>query len=187
MTPVNSTQGRVTVRARIYTGRSKQTGLTLIEVLIALVLGLLALYGVFSLYQSGTTTANNQGELENVTSLITSIRTLKTASGYGASGTNLLPVLINSGGVPGTMSVSGNAVTNVWNGAVTAVSTGAGFTLTYADVPKANCNVLATKSPTGRSLSVSINGGSAISGEVSSTAANAGCSTDANTLAWSGR
>ncbi len=187
MTPLKSTQGRVTVRARPLTGRYKQQGLNLVEVAIALFLGLLVLLGVYGLYQNANNTASNQSELENVTSLITSIRTLRTASGYGASGTNLIPVLINSGGIPGSMSVSGTTVTNSWSGAVTAVSTGAGFTLTYGDVPKPNCNTLATKAPNARTMSLSINGGTAISGEVSSTAANSGCSADANTLAWSGR
>jgi len=185
MTLLNSVQERAAVRAQSMSVLRKQRGLTFLEVLVALAIGLILVVGISAMWTKGTNTANTQVEMENVQSLITSLRGLRTASGYGASGTNLMPALINSGGVPDSMNKSGTTLSNSWGGSITAVSTGTGFTLTYADVPKANCNQIATKSPS--NMSLSLNSGTAITGEVTTAAATAGCSADTNTLAWSGR
>lgn len=186
MTPVNSHQERVTVRARQLNGRYKQQGLTFPELLIAIAIGIIFLMNVPSMFSKGSVVANNSVENDNIQSLITSIRGLRTSSGYGASGTDLMPSLLNSGGVPESMTKpTTTTLANTWGGSITAVSTGTGYTLTYSGVPRANCVQLAIRTPS--NLSLSINSGSAITGEVTTAAANSGCSNDSNSLAWSGR
>ncbi|WLI52193.1 type 4 pilus major pilin [Pseudomonas sp. FP833] len=77
-------------------------------------------------------------EQSNITSIIANTKKLKGSSGYGASGTNLVPSLIAIDGT-GSMGVSGSTLTNQWNGAVTLVSAGMSFTITENNVPKAAC------------------------------------------------
>lgn len=167
--------------------KSRQRGIGVIELMVILFVGVLIIIAGMAWWTKLTNTQTNQAELENVTSLVASVRMLKTASGYGASGTNLIPVLINGAGVPDSMQKTSSAVYNSWGGAVTAVSTGMGYTLTYAGVPAANCSFLASKAINSSSQSLSMNGGTAITGEVTAAAADSGCSSSSNTLAWSGR
>lgn len=165
-----------------------QHGAGAIELLVFLFVSILVVVAGVAWWNSLTSRANNQGELENIASLMTSVRSLKTASGYGPTGGNLVPVLTNGGGIPETMQLSGTSVFNVWGGAVTVASTGTGYTLTYAGVPAAACIFLAAKAPNSGGLSsLKINGGQALVGEVSAVNASAGCTTDSNTLAWSSR
>jgi len=175
--------GHTAVRAT----KDKQRGASAIELVVYLFVAMLILIAAMVWFNKLTTNANNQGELENVTSLLASTRTLKTSSGYGAANTNLLPVLVKAEAVPDSMQKSGNTVFNVWGGAVTVVSTGTGYTLTYAGVPASNCTFLAAKSPKSTTSSLSINGGAGSTAEVTSTAADTACSAATNTLAWSGR
>lgn len=166
---------------------SKQGGFGALEVMIAIAVGIFAIIGAINWYSKLTNTSNNNEELQNVSSLITNTRQLKTQSGYGPTGTNLIPVLIAGEGIPETMQKSGSTVSNLWGGAVTNVSTGSGYNMTYAGVPDSNCIFLATKSTNSNSLTIRINGGTAITGEVTSIAATSACTSGSNTLSWSGR
>lgn len=165
----------------------KQGGFGALEVMIAIVVGLFAIIGAIAWYSKLTNTSNNNEELQNISSIITNTRQLKTQSGYGPTGTNLIPVLIAGEGIPENMQKSGGTVSNVWGGAVTNVSTGTGYTMTYAGVPDSNCIFLASKSANSNSMSVRINGGTAITGEVTAIAATSACTSGTNTLSWSGR
>lgn len=166
----------------------KQGGFGALEVMIAIFVGIFAVIGAIAWNSKLTNTANNNDELQNVSSLITNTRQMKTQSGYGTSGTNLIPVLLAADGIPENMQKTGTTVFNVWGGAVTNVSTGTGYTLTYAGVPDSNCIFLASKSANSEALSVKINGGTAIVGEVTSIAATAACTAGTtNTVSWSGR
>ncbi|MEE9681879.1 type 4 pilus major pilin [Pseudomonas moraviensis] len=165
----------------------KQGGFGALEVMIAIAVGIFAIIGAIAWYSKLTNTSNNNEELQNVSSLITNTRQLKTQSGYGPTGTNLIPVLIAGEGIPENMQKSGSTVSNLWGGAVTNVSTGSGYNMTYAGVPDSNCIFLATKSANSNSLTIRINGGTAITGEVTSIAATSACTSGTNTLSWSGR
>lgn len=165
----------------------KQGGFGALEVMIAIFVGIFAVIGAIAWNSKLTNTANNNDELQNVSSLITNTRQLKTQSGYGATGTDLIPVLLSGDGIPENMQKSGTAVFNVWGGAVTNISTGTGYTLSYAAVPDANCIFLASKSANSNAQTVRINGGSAIVGEVTAIAASAACTGGTNSLTWSGR
>lgn len=164
---------------------TKQLGFGALEVMIALLVGALAIVGAIGWYQKLMSSNNNQDELSNVTSIITNTRNLRTTSGYGTSGTNLLPALNKAGGIPDAMSVSSsNVVSNAWGGTVTVTSNGTWFTVSYNGVPDENCVFLATKGAISKTIQTSINGGSTITGEVTAAQANSGCSTDSNTISW---
>ena len=109
------------------TSRPTQGGFVSIEMIIVLIiiaigvgLGLAAAAGMFS-------SSNANEEQRNISVIAANARALKTSSGYGSSGTNLIPSLIAINGVPKNMSVSSGVVYNVYGGSVTVSSTGMGF------------------------------------------------------------
>lgn len=122
-------------------------------------------------------------EQSNVSSLIANTKKLKGSTGYGASGQNLVPSLINIEGT-GSMGISGTSLVNQWNGSVTVVSNGMTFTITEANVPKSGCITLATKVAKDKQTSTVINGGTATTGEILASSASTSCSNDANSIAW---
>ncbi|MNJ56865.1 hypothetical protein D3C77_524290 [compost metagenome] len=134
----------------------------------------------FTLFNKQT----NNGEQSNVTNLVVNMRALKGGQGYGASGTNLIPQLVATDGIPDGMTISGGAIFNSWNGAVTLASTGPAFVLTYNNVPKDSCVSMATKVAKTRAYQTKINSGGVVIGEVDSATATTQCSTDTNTIAW---
>lgn len=122
-------------------------------------------------------------EQSNITSIIANTKKLKGSSGYGTSGTNLVPSLIAIDGT-GSMGVSGTTLTNQWNGAVTLVSSGMTFTITENNVPKSACVTLATKISKDKQTTTSINGAAAVSGEILGASATMSCSNDSNSISW---
>lgn len=163
-----------------------QNGFGALEVMIALMIGAIVIIGAVVWYPKLTNNSNNGNELENVSSLLTNTRQLKTASGYGAANTDLIPTLLNGGGIPDNMQKSGGAVFNSWDGAVTIKSTGTGYTLTYSGLPPQNCIFLATKASNSSTVTTSINGGAATPGEITAVTASAACSGATNTVTWAG-
>ena len=146
--------------------------------LITIALGFIAWIGYKMLGSSDAAV-----EQSNITTIITNAKKLKGSSGYGTSGTNLVPSLIAIDGT-GSMGVSGTTLTNQWNGAVTLVSNGMTFTITEANVPKSGCITLATKVAKDKQTSTVINGGTATTGEILASSASTSCSNDANSIAW---
>ncbi|WP_158547280.1 MULTISPECIES: type 4 pilus major pilin [unclassified Pseudomonas] len=165
----------------------KQRGASGIEMVVVIFVGLLILLAGMVWWPKLTGSQKNSSELENITTIQTNILTLKTASGFGPSGSNLIPSLITSDGIPTSMQKTSTTVFNSWGGAVTAVSTGMGYTNSVAAVPDSSCIFLATKVALTNAMTLKINGGSALSGEVDSITATSACNAGSNTLAWSGR
>jgi prepilin-type N-terminal cleavage/methylation domain-containing protein len=160
-------------------------GYTLIEFMIVVALiatATLAVLGYKSLAKDDSDTAS---ETQNVAVLVTKMPKLKVSGSYGKAGEDLLKPLVALGGIPTTMSVSGDTVTNAWGGAVTIRSTGAGYTLEYKKIPQSACISMAIGIAAGSaSVSTKINGGTPITGAVTATAATAGCTGAENSLAW---
>lgn len=146
--------------------------------LITIALGFIAWIGYKMLGSSDAAV-----EQSNITTIITNAKKLKGSSGYGTSGTNLVPSLIAIDGT-GSMGVSGTTLTNQWNGAVTLVSNGMTFTLSESNVPKAACITLTTKIAKDKQTTTAINGGSATSGEILPAVATTGCSNEMNSISW---
>ncbi|MGK6474977.1 type 4 pilus major pilin [Pseudomonas aeruginosa] len=165
------------------TSRPTQGGFVSIEMIIVLIiiaigvgLGLAAAAGMFS-------SSNANEEQRNISVIAANARALKTSSGYGSSGTNLIPSLIAINGVPKNMSVSSGVVYNL-AGSVTVSSTGMGFSITTSKLPQDACITLATKIAKNTFEQTKINSGSAITGEVTTAAATQACSSDSNSITW---
>lgn len=167
--------------------KARQAGFGALEVMIALIIGSLVIIGAVRWYQDLDTKSKNSDELTNLSSLTTNIRQMRTASGYGTSGTNLVPVLSNAGGIPDTMEYASNVLYNAWGGAVSVLSNGQTFTITYNGLPAENCIFLASKAGSSSSQQTRINSGTAITGEVTAIQASSGCNTDSNSVAWTVR
>jgi len=161
--------------------RVKQLGFTLIEVMIVLVIAL-GIYGIASgKIASALGWSSDTEEDGNISQLYSNAKALKTASGYGASGTNLVLSLISAKGIPGNMTVTSNVPYNDWGGAVTVVSTGQGFTIGYSDVPQDACIKIATKANKGGTFaSVQVNSATAQTSEYTSAQAQIDCSSSTN-------
>ncbi|MFJ3119603.1 type 4 pilus major pilin [Pseudomonas protegens] len=155
--------------------------LSMLFVLICIAIGI-----GYAIYNGGSLLGSSDvsNEQSNIGQLIANTRKLKGSNGYGTSGTSLVQQLITSKGLP-NMSVSGTTLYNAWNGTVTVASGGMTFILTENGLPADACMTLATKISRGQKVTTSINGGSGVTGEVSSATAAASCTdTNSNTLAW---
>lgn len=165
--------------------RQKQRGFLSIEAIIVIVV-VLALLGLgASKFDMLGSNADATEELSNVQSLFANTKSLKTSTGYGATGADLVPALIATKSVPKNMTISSGALYNLHNGTVTVVSNGTTFTLSENSIPAEACIKLATKiSRAGTFASTKINSNTATTGEVSSAVAAAQCTGATNTVAW---
>lgn len=162
----------------------KQTGSSNMEMLFYLILAALVVGGAIALGLKLFNKQTNNGEQTNVGNIVVNTRALKGSQGYGTNGTNLIPQLIVTDGIPDGLTISGGAIFNSWNGAVTVTSTGPAFVLTYNSIPQDSCVSLATKVAKTRAYSTRINSGTAVIGEVDSATASTNCSAVTNTIAW---
>ncbi len=163
-----------------------QKGFTALELIVVLIVGM----GIIALAASKMDLlfgkANVFEEISNLNIMFANIKNLKTSSGYGKAGANLVPQIISTKGLPQNMSVVDNVPRNLWGKAVTITSTGAGFSISYAGVPQDACIKLATQANRGGAFaSVTVNNAAAVAGEYSSAQASTDCrSSKANILTW---
>src|SRR5260364_392040 len=98
-----------TAQHRINKKYQDQAGFTALELLVVLIIGLT----IIAWGRAGLT-----GFLESPSSR----KDLKTNSGYGASGTDLVPLLISTNGIPKNMTLTDGIPYNVWEGVVAVTS-----------------------------------------------------------------
>jgi prepilin-type N-terminal cleavage/methylation domain-containing protein len=168
----------------IHSTKRKARGFTLIELMIVLVI--IAVAALFILGRSATARDDSEvnAETANVAHIIAKTEQLRSGGSFGAAGTNLVPLLINKEAFPKSMSISGTTVSHGWNGAVTIVSTGPSFSVTYAAVPKKVCSSMAVNQSQTGSVSTKINAATAVVGAVSAVTADTDCSAATNTITW---
>jgi hypothetical protein len=109
------------------------------------------------------------------------------SNGYGGApgaAVDLRQDLIAAGAVPGTLTVTGNALSNSWGGAVLVQGLGNTFAITYNALPKDACIGLLTASGQNMWLSYSVNGAAVAAFPVTPAAARVACAdaNNANTL-----
>ncbi|KAF1702978.1 type 4 pilus major pilin [Pseudoxanthomonas kaohsiungensis] len=173
-------------RNRNYSFARKQAGLTLIELSIGIVIGLVILAVAVGAISSTMSKSDINSDAQGLSGIIAGTKTLRTNGSYGATGTNLVPSLIALKAVPSSVTVSGTTLQNQWGGSLTVVSTGNGYTVTTSAIPQDACIEHAIKlSKT--MLSTSINAGADIGGAVTAAQATTGCnaSGNANSIAFS--
>lgn len=168
-----------------FVNKKGQKGFTALELIVVLIVGL----GIIALAASKMDMmfggSNLSEEVGNVNTLLSNAKSLKTSSGYGTSGTNLVPSLINANGIPKNMVVTGGIPYNVWGGAVTILSTGPGFTIGYTNVPQDACIKLATKSNRGGTFAtIKVGAAAAVTGEYTTAQATTDCSGATNSITW---
>lgn len=164
--------------------RNTQRGMTLIEMMVVLILIILVVAAAASRIGGVFGKSEIADTVTNLNTLLVNTKTLRSAGGYGATGTDLVPTLIAVNGVPKAMPIQSGAIKNPWNGDVSVTSTGAGFQITTGSVPKDACVELANKVSRGGAVSTKINSAAAVVGEVSTIAAGTSCSSDSNTLTF---
>ena len=158
--------------------RHKQKGMTLIEMGVVIILILIVM--ALASGRVGAIFGKNEQaeEVAALTQLIVNTKSLRSAGGYGSSGSNLVPALIATDGVPKSMPIQSNTLRNTWGQTVTVVSTGLGFAVTTSGVPKAACVEVANKVSRGGAMQTKVNSSPLTNGEVSSIDASTQCSSD---------
>jgi hypothetical protein len=168
-----------------FINKKRMHGFLSIEAMVVLtvVLILLGIAAARSDMLTGSSSAFE--EVGNIQSLYASTKGLKTTTGYGAAGTDLVSQLIASNGVPKNMTVSGGQLYNSAGGTMSVVSTGAGFSVTTNGVARDSCIKQVTNISRGGAMATTqINSNSAISGEVGSSVASTQCVSGTNTIVW---
>lgn len=168
-----------------YKSRRASQGFLSIEAMVVLVI-VLGLMGLAA-SKMGLLGSNSDQleEMSNIQSLYTATRSMRGSSGYGTSGTSLSATLVSLQSYPKNMTMTANVFYNKWGGEVAVASTGAGFTISTAGVPKAECASIASKlSRGGTFASTKINSNTAATGEITAATAATQCSTDSNTIVF---
>jgi hypothetical protein len=160
---------------------TSQRGTSLLEGIAYLAIAALVILGAIALLVSAFSGANTNRTATELSSLRTGVKKLYmgNASSYGNA--SLLPELISSKVLPGTLSVNGGAVVNSWGGQVLVDGVGPSFTITYGSVPQDVC--VQVVSSGGDWNGVSVNGG-ALPVPATPAQAGAACGTNANTVVW---
>ena len=165
--------------------RYRHTGYTLIEFMIVIALIAVATLAVLGYKSVAKADSDTAIETSNVAVLATKMPKLKAAGTYGPANTDLLKPLIALGGVPPTMSIASDKVTNAWGGDVTVVSTGPGYKITYSKLPVAACVSMAMGMSGGSTdIRTKIGGDKDLAGPVTAAQATAGCKAVANDIVW---
>jgi hypothetical protein len=166
-----------------FTAKKRSAGFTALELIMVILTGLALIIGAIIAGKALFTKKDTATDLQAISQLQTNVKSLRGSTGYGASGTNLVPALIAMEGVPKTLTVTGTTLQNTWGGQITVVSTGLGVTITSSDIPKESCIEEAGK--LSRVMATTkVGSAAAVSGEVTPVAASTSCASDANTIAW---
>ena len=163
-----------------------QSGITLLETIVVIVIGALIIAGAVALIQRGFSGSNIAKETQNINLIMTEVRSIRSAAGYGAPNTDLVPLMVSLNIAPPSL-VNGNALMNSWNGSVKVNSTGTSFAITYEKVPKEDCAKIVTNlSQAGTFESINV-GGTEKKGPVAIADAHTACAADENTVIFTPR
>lgn len=162
-----------------------QRGAASLDQIIAVVIGLVVLAGVAAAGASAFSGSDAGTEIDHMQTLLSNIRGgFRGSDGYGTAGTDLAALCIQGECQPKDMVVTGTKLYNRWNGQITLVSTGLGFTMTTPSVPKSACSQLVAKISQSGLYTVSINGTAQTAGAVNAGTAQGLCTSASNTLAF---
>jgi hypothetical protein len=167
-------------------GSKGQHGASLLEAIAFLGVAATIIVGAVALLTTAFSSARSNRSQEEVVAISTGVKRLfmSQAGAYGTGDLN--EALIHAKIFPSTLAISGNNVSNAWNGAVTVTGNTATFDISYANVPQDVCVELVATS--GQWIGVSVNAGASMTPPISLAAASTACSdANANTLLWTSR
>lgn len=126
----------------------KQKGVTLIEVLAVVIIGVLIIVGAFTLYGNAQNKQSENATMTGIMSIQANARDLFYGQGYGDLDT---PTMISAGGIPSSFPVgddgSGTTVVNHPLGGVITLGpngdTNSQFDITVSGIPTATCITMA--------------------------------------------
>lgn len=132
----------------------REKGVTLLEVLAVVIIGILIIVGAFTLYGSAQDKQRENDVMTSLLTIQTNVRDLfYGANDYGDNGSaaELNDVLINSGGIPSTFvqgEGEGKELVSPFDTTqpVTITGDGSEFSIAIAGVPQSSCVSLATRS-----------------------------------------
>lgn len=160
---------------------SRQSGASLVEAVLFLVIVVVILIGIFGLFSGAFSTSKVQTETNNMSALAGDVENVyATNHDYGTA--DITASLVSTRNAPTPMIV-GTGLVNSWGGAVTVMGASSVFTLSSASIPQKECVQLSqiAINPT----AVSING-TAQTLPLTVAAVTAACnSPTANTITWS--
>jgi hypothetical protein len=161
--------------------RARQRGTSLLEGIAYLAIAALVILGAVSLLVGAFSGANSNRTQTELSSIRTGVKKLfmGSAGTYGAA--SLLPELISSKVLPGTLSVNGTNVANAWGGAVLVTGAGASFTVSYGSVPQDVC--VSVVSGGGDWSSITVNG-TAVPVPATPAQASTACASNSSTIIW---
>lgn len=164
---------------------ARNRGFLSIEAIIVLII-IIVLLGIGA-SKSGILSglADTNAEVNNVTAMAGSMKSIKSTSGYGPAGTDLSAQLIASGFVPTNVAIVGGVLQNSVGGTYVITSTGAGYSFASTGLDKTICvQTAVAMSKNNTFATTQIGSGSAIAGEVTTAAATAACSGSNMTITW---
>lgn len=117
--------------------KGKKSGITLIEALIVIALGIGLIAAGLVLFSSGQNTNKVKDETSNIGQIYSKLNSIYQSDSVPTT-TTLQQDAINAGVFGKTLRITGTNVYNSWEGTVslTQESTGLGFGVTYTNVPK---------------------------------------------------
>lgn len=173
------------MKKRKYNSRASQAGFNLIELMVGLaIVGLVIAAAVWRMNKSYNSN-DIQDTVAAVTSVATSARELRTTTGYGTSGTNLVTQLEAQDGIPSVWPLSSSVPQNAWGGTVTITSNVTGINIGITKIPEEACNKLSTRLSRNSYFSTTKINSTTYTGEVTSANAVSSCTSGStNTLTW---
>lgn len=159
--------------------RSRQSGLSLMEIGLVFLVIAIVVIGIVSIYRNANSSAQISTERQNLQAVATATKEMYgTSLDYGTS--DITAALVTNRAVPQPMIV-GTALRNGWNGNVTVTGNSDTFTIQETNVPRKEC---ATLSQTAlEPVAVRINGAAQTIPLVAAAAVSA-CNGATNTIAW---
>jgi hypothetical protein len=164
-----------------FMAHQRERGTSLLEGIAYLAIAALIILGAIALLVSAFSGANSNRTQTELSSIRTGVKKLYMGSASSYGNASLLPELITSKVLPGTLSVNGSSVVNAWGGAVLVDGAGPAFNISYGSVPQDIC--VQVVSGGGDWSSVSVNG-SALAVPATPAQAGAACSSNVNTVVW---
>lgn len=144
-------------------------------------MGITGLIAVAAVVAYALQKPNQAAEIQAISTIMNEMRQNRNSTGYGTS--DYVPALVAAVGK--TITVTNGKLYNKSGGDITVVGAGTGFTVSTSKLNQSDCIKIATSISGGDVASTKINGGSNLTGEVSTLTAQTACTSgNTNTLSF---